>query len=276
MMAIAAGLFSASPVLIRWAAPLSPALIAAGRLLIAGLAVAALARLVGSPAPAKRQLPRLALYGLVAALHFQLYIASLSYTTVAHSLTLVYTAPVFVALLTWLLLGERLPASKLLGLPVVVAGVAIIGGFETTLNGRMAIGDLMALGSAICFGLYSVAGRAERGSVPVLTYAATVYLTAGLWLLPVALIEPGDIMAAGVNQWMAVVALGLFPLAIGHTLYNTAVRLTNPTYVNLIATQEVTGGIFLSAIFLQEQITFPSLIGAMLTLAGVAWVVVKK
>ena len=276
LMVVAACLFSTSPVLVRWAAPLSPALITSGRMLIAGLAIATLALIIGSPGPDARQLRRLAPYGLIAALHFQLYVASLSYTTVAHSLTLVYTSPVFVAIFTWIMLGERLSAGKLLGLPVVFVGVALIAGFETRLDPRMALGDLMAVGSALCFGLYSVAGRAERRTVPVATYAATVYTTAGLWLLPIALVAPGGIAAAGSSQWVAIIALGIFPLAIGHTLYNTAVRLTNPTYVNLIAAQEVIGGIALSAIFLGEQLTWPALVGAVVTLAGVTWVVAKR
>ena len=240
------------------------------------MAVGVLALMIGSPGLDLRQFRRLALYGLIAALHFQLYVASLSYTTVAHSLTLVYTAPVFVALFTWLILGERVPAVKLLGLPLVVIGVGLIAGFETRLDPTMALGDLMAVGSAICFGLYSVAGRRERTEIPVATYAATVYGTAGLWLLPFAVLAPGEVANAGPNQWAAVFALGIFPLAIGHTLYNTAVRLTNPTYVNLIATQEVIGGIALSAIFLGEQITLPALAGAIMTLAGVTWVVAKR
>ena len=192
LMVVAACLFSTSPVLVRWAAPLSPALITSGRMLIAGLAIATLALIIGSPGPNARQLRRLALYGLIAALHFQLYVASLSYTTVAHSLTLVYTSPVFVAIFTWIMLGERLSAGKLLGLPVVLVGVALIAGFETRLDPRMALGDLMAVGSALCYGLYSVAGRAERRTVPVATYAATVYTTAGIWLLPIALVAPGE------------------------------------------------------------------------------------
>ena len=89
-------------------------------------------------------------------------------------------------------------------------------------------------------------------------------------------LTPGAVTAAGPNQWIAIVALGLFPLAIGHTLYNTAVRLTSPTYVNLIATQEVIGGIALSAIFLGEQLTWPALTGAILTLAGVTWVIARR
>ena len=276
MMVFAACIFSTSPVLVRWAAPLSPAVITSGRLLVAGLAVAILAWVIRSPGVDARQLRRLALYGLIAALHFQLYVASLSYTTVAHSLTLVYTAPVFVALFTWIILGERVPAGKLLGLPVVVIGVGLIAGFETRLNPTMALGDLMAVGSAVCFGLYSVAGRRERTAIPVATYAATVYATAGLVAAAVRDLGAGRNRKCRPEPVGGDPGAGIFPLAIGHTLYNTAVRLTNPTYVNLIATQEVIGGIALSAIFLGEQLTWPALAGAAVTLAGVTWIVAKR
>jgi len=72
----------------------------------------------------------------------------------------------------------------------------------------------------------------------------------------------------------AIVALGIFPLALGHTLYNAALRRTYATYVNLFATQEVTGGIILGYLFLGEVPSFNSLLGAAITLAGIAMVLI--
>ncbi|HUE75568.1 MAG TPA: EamA family transporter, partial [Chloroflexota bacterium] len=68
---------------------------------------------------------------------------------------------------------------------------------------------------------------------------------------------------------LAIVALGLFPLAIGHTLYNASLRRTHPTYVNLVATQEVTGGVLLGALLLHEVPGVTSLIGVVITIVGV-------
>ena len=54
------------------------------------------------------------------------------------------------------------------------------------MDGRMLLGDLLALGSAITFGLYSVAGRSQRERYGLFTYTGTVYGLAALWALPAA------------------------------------------------------------------------------------------
>ena len=270
-VAIAVLLFSTSPVLIRFAADVSAYEITFGRMAIAAIAVGAGAWLTGASFSLKGQaLPRFAVYGLIAALHFLLYIASLGYTTIAHSLALVYTAPVFVTLFAWLLIGEPLPWRKWLGMPVVVVGIAVLAGFEPAFDERMLVGDLLALGSAICFGLYSIAGRQARHTYPLLSYATLVYGFAALWLLPFAVLQ-------GTGRWTitalgTVFALGVGPLALGHTLYNASLRRTHPTYVNLVAAQEVTGGVLLGALVLRELPGPGTLVGVALTLVGVALV----
>ncbi|MFN3334678.1 MAG: EamA family transporter, partial [Caldilinea sp.] len=109
LVCIAVFFFSTSPVLVRWAAEsLTAYEIAAGRLLLAGLLVLGVGLVRGDVRPTLSQLPMLLIVGLVAAIHFGSYIASLNFTTIAHSLALVYTAPVFSSLLSWWILGETL------------------------------------------------------------------------------------------------------------------------------------------------------------------------
>ncbi|MEZ4639148.1 MAG: DMT family transporter [Caldilineaceae bacterium] len=219
-------------------------------------------------------MPRFVGYGLAAALHFGLYIASLSYTSIAHSLALIYTAPIFVALFSWLVLKERLQMRQWSGILIAVVGVALLAGAEAQITARMIVGDLLAVGSAICFGVYSVAGRSQRNRYPLMSYAGTVYVMATLWLIPAAAVN----FSAGGYTWpavLSVLALGVFPLAIGHTLYNAALRRVSATYVNIIATQEVTGGVLLGVLFLHEIPTWNSIVGALITLAGILLVVLK-
>lgn len=268
---LAVFLFSTSPVLIRYAAPLSPFEITFGRMAVAALAVGAMAVISGQGRLFSGVgTQRFALYGLITALHFLFYIASLSFTSIAHSLTLVYTSPIFVTLFSALLLREPIPRQKYLGVGVAVAGIAILAGFEGHFSPQMLFGDALALGSAITFGLYSVAGRLERQNYPLLQYATLVYGAAALWALPAALAA-----RSAAYPWpsvLAVVGAGLFPLAIGHTLYNASLRRVHATYVNLVSTQEVTGGILLGALILGEMPTPNALVGAIVTLAGVAMV----
>jgi drug/metabolite transporter (DMT)-like permease len=264
---LAVALFSTSPILVRFAAPLHPLHVTFLRLAIASAVVLAAAAVVGH-APLKQQYrARYLGYGLITALHFAFYIASLSYTTIAHALALVYTAPIFVSLFAWLLLREPIAGRRWLGVLAACAGIVILAGFEPAMTPEMLLGDLLALGSAVCFGLYSVAGRYERTATPLLSYAGLVYGAAALWLLPVALLLP-----VATVSWQAagaVIGLALGPLAIGHTLYNAALRRLHPTVVNLVATQEVTGGIALGILLLGEVPTAEALLGVAMTILGV-------
>src|SRR5438874_1703854 len=90
--------FSTSAVFLRLAAPLSPYEITFWRMVFAAATVAVgLVLNRGKAGPLPRE-PRYLLFGLVAALHFLLFVASLSFTSIAHALSITYLAPVFIAL----------------------------------------------------------------------------------------------------------------------------------------------------------------------------------
>ncbi len=106
-VAFAVLFLSITPVLIRWGEPLSPYVITWGRMLVGAMAVYCLATLQGNrPRFQRTDWPKFVLYRLITALHFLCYIASLSFTTIPHSLTLTYTSPIFVTLCSWLFLKE--------------------------------------------------------------------------------------------------------------------------------------------------------------------------
>jgi drug/metabolite transporter (DMT)-like permease len=276
---LAALLFSTSPLLARQALlTLSPDETAFWRLLIAGAAVLGVALLRREPLPARREWPAFVAIGLAAAAHFVFYIASLDYTTVAHSLALVYTAPVFVALLARLQGSERLTARRWTGIVIVVAGAALLAGgaaLGSAAGGartRMLLGDLLALGSAITFAFYSLAGRSRRTRHGLFAYAGSVYLLGALWALPLAAWNwsPTGYTSAAIASLLA---LALLPMAVGHTLYNAALRRTSAAAVNVVATQELTLGLLWAALWLGETPTPQALAGVALTLLGTLLVV---
>lgn len=277
---IAVFFFGTSPVFVRWSAPFNAVEIAFWRLVIAALLVACFGLFTRQHLRLRReQVGRFVLYGLVTALHFFFYVASLSFTTIAHSLSIVYTSPIFVTLLSALVLREPLRLRKYLSIGIAVIGIAILAGFEPhysacSLHGQcMLLGDGLALLSALCYGIYSVAGRGERARHPLFRYTFNVYGLAALWLSPLAVYfmfrHTYPLAAVG-----AVVALGIFPLGLGHTLYNAAIRNIHATYANLIATQEVTLGVLLGVIFLHEVPALNEIIGGIVTLVGIAGVLI--
>src|SRR2546427_931619 len=107
---IAVFFFSTTPIFVIWAKPFTPVEIAFWRLALGTLLVALMGLVTHQRLLLKRrELPRFIFYGLVTALHFIFYIASLSFTTIAHSLSLAYTSPIWVTLFSVFVLREPLP-----------------------------------------------------------------------------------------------------------------------------------------------------------------------
>ena len=221
---------------------------------------------------------RYAGFGLVAALHFLLFVTALTFTTIAHALAITYLAPVFTAVASWRLLGERLTGRQVSGGLLAIAGIAVLVGFEPRLTGRMLLGDALALLSAACYAVYSIVGRSERNRYGLLPYALAVYGVAALWLLPALAAgfagRAAPAAAYTLPRVLALVGAGVVPLGLGHTLYNASLRRIPAAYANLIASQEVTGGVALGALLLGEIPAVNSMIGALLAIAGIVLVLV--
>jgi drug/metabolite transporter (DMT)-like permease len=263
--------FSTGAILVRWASALSPWEVTSLRMLLGALVVSGAAWVTGSRLRLSvAELRRLLPVGLVAAVHFVTFIGSLYFTTVAHSLTLVYTAPLFIAALSRSVLGEPLPKRTVPATLLALLGVAVLTGLEPRLTRRMVTGDLLAVAAAATFALYSLLGRRERDRLPLLAYASWVYFTAGIVTAPFAVGLLGRY--APPAALAAVVAMAVIPMALGHTLYNASVRRLHPSLPNLIAMQEVTLAIFLAWALLGEVPPASALVGAAITLAGVCLV----
>jgi len=285
---LATAFFSTSAVLVRLASGLGPLEVASYRLLLGAVLVGGLAVLGrrkssrgpgerGPERPSRPSTPRrgatvwpVLAAGLVAALHFAFYIGALYRTSIAHALVLVNLSPLLAMPLAALFLRERFDGRRLPAVLMVIAGLGVMVGLEPTLTRGQLVGDLMAFLAALAYAVYSLIGRSQKAERNVLPYTFWVYLVAGLVLLPlaqwqhVASLRPPAPLAA----WLAVALLALLPTAGGHTLYNAALRRADAVTVNLIATQEVTGGVLLGLLLLGEVPSAQAVVGGIIALGG--------
>lgn len=203
------------------------------------------------------------------ALHFALWITSLSYTTIASSVVIVTSHPVFVAIISYFLWGERLNRLTILGIVVALVGVVFInyGGF--TLNPRAIIGDLMALLAALSMGAYLIIGRQIRGRISILPYLASIYAGAALLLLVASLSSGQALFGYSGTTYTMLFLLALVPQLIGHSSLNMAVRLMPVTTVSVGILGEPVIAIALGYAILGEGITTIEILGSLLTLGGI-------
>jgi drug/metabolite transporter (DMT)-like permease len=214
--------------------------------------------------------------GLLLGVHFATWISSLSFTTVAASVSLVATTPLWVALMGWAFLRRAPTLTVLLGVLVAVAGGAVIA-FGDLLGDAPAaaapsplLGDALALIGAIAIAGYLLLGRtAQRRGLGIDAYAGVAYAVAALVLMPLPAIAGLSYLDYPIATFGWILALALVPQLIGHTGINYAMRHLDPTRVATATLLEPLGAALLALAVFAEVPSPATAIGAAIVLVGV-------
>jgi drug/metabolite transporter (DMT)-like permease len=220
------------------------------------------------------QLGWCALAGAALAAHFATWVTSLSMTTVASSTALVATTPVFVAVAGTWLLGERVGAGGWAGIALAVVGAGALAGADLRVSGKALAGDLLAVAGAVFAATYVLIGRRMRRELSLLPYAVAVYAAAACLLLPAALLHGDQLGGFAAGQWAALVALGLGPQVLGHTVFNFLLGHLRADAVAVAVLGEPVGASLIALVLLGEVPPLAALPGAALVLTGI-WLTLK-
>jgi drug/metabolite transporter (DMT)-like permease len=206
--------------------------------------------------------------GVALGAHFGFWISSLDYTSVAASVVLVSTQPVFVAILAYLLFGERTSPLSFAGILVALAGTAVIAG-DGSVGSAAIFGNMLALVGAITVAVYVLIGRSSRtGGVGVLPYSIVVYSAAALTLLPVALLLDARLWGYPGETWFWLGAITLGPQIMGHTVFNWALRYVEASIISGTILAEPVVSALLAWLILSEKPGLPTILGGAVVLGG--------
>jgi drug/metabolite transporter (DMT)-like permease len=219
--------------------------------------------------PARSDLGWCALSGLFLAAHFGTWIASLSYTSVASSVVLVSTNPIFVGLGSRWLLGERLGRRTLWGIGLGVVGTAVVGWGDFGSGPSPLKGDGLALLGALAASAYLLTGRVVRPRLSARTYSAWVYALGALFLLAAAAFGRLPLFPYPASTYGALVLLALVPQLLGHTAINWALAHLPATTVAVVILGEPLGATALAYAVLGEPASASTLAGGACILAGI-------
>jgi drug/metabolite transporter (DMT)-like permease len=208
--------------------------------------------------------------GVLLGLHFALWIASLSYTSVASSVVLVTSTPLFVALASWILFRERLRLPTVVGIAISLLGALLIGYAGLWHGGSALSGNLLALSAAVAMAGYLLIGRRVRRNVGLLAYSTSVFTVAALMLVTVALVTRTPFAGYSRGTYAVMVALALIPQLIGHMSLNWALRFLPATMVTVAVLGEPVGASFLAWLALGESPSLLEIGGGVLMLLGIA------
>lgn len=215
--------------------------------------------------------------GVFLGFHFIAWIESLYHTSVASASVLVTTSPLFIAVLGYVILRERLPLRTVLAIIVAVAGAVLIGvgdaGDEAFPNAFF--GNSLALVASLLVSGYLLIGRAVRQRVSFLAYLFPLYTTAALTILAAALVSGIDLT----QPWPILglcLAMAVFPQLIGHGSFNYAVKFLPAALLGLLSLLEPIIGSGLAYVLFGEMPGPLALVGMVVVLASIAVVFVPR
>ena len=278
LLVFAVACISTGAPLAHWAAPAPPIAIGALRVGFASLLLfgAGWRELGGVTRISKRDRPFVLLSGLLLAVHFGSWIASLSFTSTAASVALVCTNPVFAALFGRIFLGDRVATREVIGIAIAGAGCAVLAGGDWSAGGDALAGDGLALIGAASAAGYLVVGRRLRESVPLLPYLGVVNGIAAIALGIAALAIGVDFPALGGRAYLACAGAAVIASFIGHSLLNRAVRTTPTHLVALAILGEPLGSSLITWAWFGERPPWYAAAGGAVILVGIAFGFVKR
>jgi len=221
--------------------------------------------------------------GIFLAAHFATWITSLEYTSVASSVVFVGTGPLWVALLSPLLLKEHISERAVIGLTLAVIGGMVIGladacvwdkelvcpALKDILQGRAMWGNFLALMGAWAVTGYLIIGRKLRAGTGLVPYIFLVYGIAAIFLILIMFISGNSPLGYKPQTYGWIFLLAAIPQLIGHTIYNWTLKYMTATLVAMTVLSEPIGSATLAFFILKETPPLMTLAGGVLILVGI-------
>lgn len=211
--------------------------------------------------------------GMMLSLHFSAWFISLSMTSVAASVVLTDSSPIFTAVLSTLILRESPRRRAWAGVAIAFTGASVLALGDVESSGTEAFtGDLLALLSAFFLAVYFIGGRRYARGIPNSVYTTVVYSSAAVTTLALCLVSGVDVIVLVPTEIALFIALAVFPTALGHSVNNYLLTLVPAYVVSSAVLGEPIGATLLAMLILHETPTTMTLVGLVIILLGVALV----
>ncbi|MFG6447289.1 DMT family transporter [Roseateles sp. BYS180W] len=247
-----------------------------GPLALAGVRVAGAAMLLvpllawrGQLSVLRQHAGPLALMGLMnTAIPFVCFAFAAQSITAGLSSILNATTPIWGAVLAWVILGQQIRASQVLGMLLALVGVVVLGAPEASFKaGGSGWAVLACLLAALFYGLGALYGKQRLGQLPPLTVAGGSQLFAALALLPAtAWFWPAQ--WPSLASWGAVAALAWVCTGLALVLFFRLLAVVSPPVAMSVTFLIPVFGLLWGTLLLHEPFTLRMALGCAVVLLG--------
>jgi len=210
---------------------------------------------------------------LVAVFHLWIQVTGLQYTTAANTGWIIGTAPIFMAILGFVFYKEKVTLFQFAGIVVAIAGLLLLigKGDITTIGLIENKGDLLVLGSAFTWGVYSMVNKKISLSYSPLMTILYLFLMMAVIIIPFNLNSEtiNSVINLSPISWMWILFLGIFCSGVAYVIWAQALRDMESAKVGAFLYFEPLVTVIAAWFFLKEEITLLMILSGLLITAGV-------
>jgi drug/metabolite transporter (DMT)-like permease len=208
--------------------------------------------------------------GLVLALNLGLWCTALNYTTASAVTLLDNTSPVWVGLISWIILGERQSHRFWLGLLVTICGAALMIGWDVIYGASThTTGNLIGICSGFSYAIYVLVTKEARNHIDSLRYTWIETLSGAAGLMIVALLAGQLSQPLPLKSLWLIFLMALTSQVIGYLLINQAVEKLPAAAVSVALVGQPVVTTLLGIVILKEIPSSLQLVGALVCLLGI-------
>lgn len=219
----------------------------------------------------KKDLPLFALMGFISVCMFNIaYLTSIDLTTIVTAVILLYTAPVFVTVISRFVFKEPITLQKTVALILTLVGCFLVVEAYNINNLKLNYYGLIAgLCAGLTYGLYSIFGKKALGSYSSWT---TVFYSFGFGTLFISMFgRPWETVHLLQNSTVAffLILIAVIPTVIAYALFTTGLKQVETSKASIVATVEPVVAVLLAATLFHEHISSIQGLGILMVLSSV-------
>lgn len=211
------------------------------------------------------------LTGIFFAGDLLLWHLAIMQTTIANATFFATMAPIWVVIFGWLVLKQTVGNATLAGLGLCILGGAALVYQSMGLDASHMIGDALAIGTGVFFGLYFLAVGAARKDTGAARVTFEMSLITIAILLVAALVVEGDMLPKTANGWGVLLALALVSHAGGQGLLSVALGRLPTVFSSLVIFLEAVAAAGFAWVLQGEPVSILQAIGGAIILCGI-WI----
>jgi drug/metabolite transporter (DMT)-like permease len=255
---------------------LPPLTIALARVAIAGLMLLPVFWLYGHrlPTTLRAWVPFFVMGLLNNVLPFSLLNAGQTQITVGLTSIINAMTPLFTVVVMASFGEEKLTANRIVGVLLGVLGVAVLSGFDGTMNVGQAFGIGLCLAATLSYGFAALWGRRHLGGVAPLKSATCQLICSGLIMFVVVAVvdQPWALAAPTQEAWFSLIGLALFGTAIAYIVFFQILVRAGASNVMLVTLLIPVSALMLGNFFLDEPIRAQEILGAVIIGSGLLFI----